>query len=163
MSSSNVRSIESLQAFHGGLVELSESWDQTLQEIRMLVQRADVYFSQERPTYWRNQTRLAERELNEAKDNLAQKRAAARASDRPAATEAVKRVRIAEQRLRDCEAKQRLAKTLSIEISKQCDDLLGPLADVIEHCEVLLPTAASELATLIDQLRTYAEQAKKQN
>jgi predicted transcriptional regulator len=160
MSTSNVRNIESLQAFHGGLVGLSDGWDQTLQEVRMLVGRADAYFSQERPAYWRRQTRLAERELGEARDNLAQKRSAARASDRPAATEAATRVRTAEKRLRECEAKQRQAKALAIEISQRCDDLLGPLADVMEHCEVLLPTAASELATLIEQLRAYAEQGK---
>jgi hypothetical protein len=38
---------------------------------------------------------------------------------------------------------------------------LGPLADVLEHCEVLLPTAATELASLIEQLRAYAEQGKQ--
>lgn len=161
MSTSNVRNIESLQAFHGGLVRLAENWDQALQEIRMLVERADVYFSQERPAYWRRQTRLAERELNEAKDNLAQKQSAARAADRPAATEAAKRVRSAETRLRVCTDKQRQAKALAIEISQKCNDVLGPLADVLEHCEVLLPTAANELATLIEQLRLYAEQGQR--
>lgn len=127
----------------------------------MVVQRADSYFSQDRPAYWRRQSQLAERELTEAKDNLAEKRAAIRPADRPAATEAAKRVRLAETRLRECEEKLRLSRTWALEISKQCDDLLGPLADVVEHCEVLLPTAAVELRTLIEQLRAYAEQAKQ--
>jgi hypothetical protein len=161
VSTSNVRNIESLQAFHGGLIRLSENWDQTLQEVRMIVHRAEAYFSQDRPAYWRQQTRLAERELTESKDNLAQKRASIRPEDRPAATEAAKRVRVAEQRSRECEKKHRKAKTLAIEISQRCDDLLGPLADVLEHCEVLLPTAATELGTLIEQLRAYAEQGKQ--
>jgi hypothetical protein len=161
VSTSNVRNIESLEAFHAGLVRLADDWDKTLQEIRMLVHRADTYFSSDRPAYWRRQTRLAERELTEAKDNLAQKRAAIRPGDRPAATEAAKRVRLAEQCLRECQAKQRKAKAWAIEISKQCDDLLGPLADVVEHCEVLLPSAAGELRVLIDQLRLYAEQEKR--
>lgn len=132
-----------------------------MQEIRMMIQRAEAYFTQDQPAYWRNQTQLAERELTEAKEILSQKRAAARASDRVPATEAAQRVKKAEKRLRECEAKQREAKQWSIEMGQQCDDVLGPLADVVEHCEVVLPTAARELRTLIDQLRVYAEQAKK--
>ena len=89
----------------------------------MMVHRAEAYFSHDRPAYWRRQTRLAERELTEAKDNLAQKRATIRPADRPAATEAAKRVKTAEQRSRECEAKQRQAKALAIEISQKCDDL----------------------------------------
>lgn len=161
MSTSNVRNIESLEAFHAGLVTLSGDWGKTLQEVRMMVHRAESYFAQDRPAYWRRQTQLAERELTEAKDNLSQKRAAIRPGDRPPATEAAKRVNLAEQRLRDCQAKQRAAKTWSIEISQQCDELLGPLADVVEHCEVLLPAAADELRSLIEHLRIYAEKEKR--
>jgi hypothetical protein len=160
VSTSNVRNIESLEAFHAGLVRLAGDWDATLQEIRMMVQRAETYFAQDRPAYWRRQTQLAERELNEAKDNLAQKRAAIRPGDRPPATEAAKRVKKAEDRLQQCREKQRASKVWAIEISQQCDGLLGPLADVVEHCEVLLPSAADELRRLIDQLRLYAEQQK---
>jgi hypothetical protein len=158
MSSSNVRSIDSLEDFHAGLVRLSGDWQKAIEEIRMLIQRADEYFASDRPAYWRHQTQLAERELNEARDSLAQKQSAARPGDRSSATEATRRVRLAEQRLRDCMEKQRSCRTWSLEISRQCDALLGPLADVAEHCEILLPAAARELRTLIEQLRIYAEQ-----
>ena len=161
MSASNVRNIESLELFQASLVRLASDWDKTFQEIRMVVQRADSYFNTDLPAYWRRQTQLAERELSEAKDNLSTKRSAARASDRPAATEAVKRVQIAEKRVRTCHAKRREAKHWALEMSKQCDDLLGPLADVMEHSEVLLPNAAKELSTLIEQLKAYAEQGKR--
>jgi len=127
----------------------------------MLVQRADAHFSEDRPRYWKQQTHIAERELNEAKDNLAQKRAAARPGDRPPATEASRRVQKMEGRLRDCQLKQKQAKAWSIEISHQCDQLLGPLADVAEHCELLLPAAANELRKMITELEKYAEQGKR--
>jgi hypothetical protein len=161
VSTSNVRNIESLEAFHGGLVRLSEDWDKTLQEVRMIVQRAETYFAQDRPAYWRRQTKLAERELTEAKDRLAEKRSAIRPGDRRPATEEAMRVSKAEQRLRQCEAKLRETRAWALEVSQQCDGLLGPLADVVEHCEVLLPTAANELRAMIEQLRTYAEQQKR--
>ncbi len=157
---SNVRNIDSLEAFHAGLLRLSSDWEKVLQELRMLVQRAESHFTQERPAYWRRQMQLAERELTEAKETLAQKRAAVRASDRIPATEAAMRVRKAEQRVRECDEKIREARKWSIEINKQCDDVLGPLADVVEHCEIVLPEGARELKTLIEHLRRYAEQSK---
>ena len=160
MSSSNVRSIESLEAFHGGLVRIAEHWEQSLQEIRMMIGRAEEYFAQERPAYWRRQKQLAEQELNEAKELLSQRRSAARPGDRLPASEQVQRVRRAEQRLRDCEDKQRESKRWAIEMAQQCDEVLGPLAHAAEHCEVVLPNAAQELKTLIEQLRVYAERTK---
>ena len=161
MTHSNVRSIESLEAFHAGLTRLSSDWEKSVQEIRMLVQRAEAHFSEDRPRYWKQQTHIAQRELNEAKDNLAQKRAAARPGDRPPATEASRKVQKIERRLRDCELKQKQAKAWSIEISHQCDQLLGPLSDVAEHCERSLPAAANELRQMITELEKYAEQGRR--
>lgn len=158
MSSSDVRNIESLEDFRAGLERLSAEWQKTLEEVRAQVHRAEEYFAIDRPAYWRQQLQLAERELNEAKDQLAQKRAATRPGDRPPATEAAQRVQHAERRVRQCMDKQRKCKTWGLEISRQCDSLLGPLADVVEHCELLLPAAAKELRSLIEQLRKYADQ-----
>ena len=161
MSTSNVRNIDSLVLFRSGLLKLSSNWEKVIQEMQMTVHRCNEHFSQTMPAYWNRQTQLAERELTEAKDQLAQKRAAVRAADRPAATEAFKRVQIAERRLRVCQEKQRIVKSVAVEISRECDKVLGPLADVNEHCETLLPSAAFELQTLIDHLKKYAEQADK--
>ena len=160
MSTSNVRNIESLEVFHAGLLRLSSQWGKTLEEVRMTIQRADEYFTQDLPGYWRRQRQVAERELNEAKDRLAEKQAAARPGDRMPATEATKRVQSAKARVQECESKCRQAKAWALEISQRCDQLLGPLVDVVEHCEVLLPTAANELRTLIEQLRLYADQPR---
>ncbi len=161
MSTSNVRNIDSLIRFHAGLKKLSDNWGQLAEEIQASIHRCDEFFSQSQPAYWRRQMQLAERELTEAKDSLAQKRAVARAGDRPAASEAVKRVRLAERRQRVCEDKQRAAKAIAIEIKQQCDRMLGPLSDLVEHCEVVLPHAAVKLQSLIDQLKLYAEKADK--
>lgn len=156
MSTSNVRSIESLEAFHTELLRLAGDWDGSLQEIRVLVGRIDHHFSHERPAYWRRQLQLAERACDEAQENLSRTRAAARPADRPPAGAAVQRLRRAEQRQRQCEAKLRLAKSVALEIARACDELLGPLAELNEHCEGVLPTAARQLTTLIEHLRTYA-------
>ena len=159
MSSSNVRSIDSLAAFHGGLTKLSTDWDNVLQELRLHIQRIDSHFTQQRPAYWRHQVRVAQRELGEAREALSQKRAAVRPGDRPPATEAGKRVAVAQRRLRYCQQKEKISHGVATRIAQQCDAILGPLAEVTEHCEVGLPRAATELATLIQQLRAYTDQS----
>ena len=161
VSTSNVRNIESLEAFHAALLKLSGQWGKTLQEVRVTIQRADEYFTKDLPGYWRRQLQLAERELTESKDRLAEKQAATRPGDRAPATEALKRVHAADARVQECHAKVRKAKSWALEIAQRCDELLGPMADVVEHCEVLLPTAADELRAMIEQLRLYANQPRK--
>ncbi|MFG0262566.1 MAG: hypothetical protein ACF788_09275 [Novipirellula sp. JB048] len=161
MSSSNVRNIDSLAALHGGTLRLAQGWDQTVQELQLFVHRVEEHFTQTLPRYWHHQTQLAERELSEANDHLARQRASLRIADRPAASEAVGRVQRAQQRLRVCEDKTRQLRPWAIEVAKVCDDLRGPLAEVKEHCETTLPQAARELATLIDQLRRYAEPTRQ--
>ncbi len=160
MSGSNVRSIESVEVFHAGMVHFTKKWSQAVDETRMLVHRAEEYFTGDQPRYWKHQIQLADRELCEAQEVLAIKRSSVRPEDRPAATEAVMRVRAAERRLRHCEAKKREAKKWALEISRQCNLLRGPLADLANQCEVLLPTAANELRELIEQLKIYADDSK---
>ncbi|QEF99367.1 hypothetical protein Mal15_34310 [Stieleria maiorica] len=160
MSTSDVRNIDSLQRLRTGVLAMADSWEKTLQEIRIAIHRADQYFGDEVPRYWRHQTELAERELTEAKDNLQQKEAAARAGDRVSAMEARKRVAAAKTRLDLCRDRQRTAKSLAIEIRHQCDELLGPLADMTEHSDNRLPAAAIKLGTLLEWLHRYADAAQ---
>ena len=127
----------------------------------MTIHRADQYFSQTQPAYWRRQIQLAERELTEAKDSLSQKLASTRPADRPAASEAKKRVTLAQRRVQLCQDKQRHARAIAIEISQQCDKLLGPLSDIAEQCEISLPQAAVQLQTLIGQLKAYADMSEQ--
>lgn len=157
MSTSDVRNIESLELLRSGILNLGDNWEKTLQEIRLAVHRADQYYSDTVPRYWRRQVELAEREMTQALDQLQQKQSAARASDRVSALEAQKRVATAKARLKLCREKQATAKRLKIEIGRLCDQMLGPLADMTEHSDNLLPAAASDLGHLLARLHEYTD------
>jgi hypothetical protein len=157
MSTSDVRSIESLERFRAGILGLAENWDHVLQELRISIQRAEQHFGDHVPRYWRHQVELAEGELTEAKNELQRKQAAARGGDRVSALEAQKRVSKAKKRLDLCRQRQRTARSLAIEIKHQCDEMLAPLADMTDHSEKRLPAAAAELANLLEKLHRYAE------
>lgn len=156
--SSNVRDVESLARLRTGLIRFAESSAEVLTELRAGVRRANEEFTTHRPTHWRSQVRLAERRLDEAREELARKRTAARASDRPAATEASIRVATAERRLRYCQEKERLARSLAIEVAHHGEKVLGPIADVTRRCDSDLPVAAAELLRLLESLRNYTDQ-----
>ncbi|MCO8123894.1 hypothetical protein NHH03_19265 [Stieleria sp. TO1_6] len=159
MSTSDVRNIDSLQRLRAGILTTADSWDKTLQEVRVVIHRAEEYYGDTVPSYWRQQAELADQELTAAQDHLHQKQSTASNSDSIVATDARKRVQRAKDRLRLCQEKKRLAKSLSIEIKHQCDEMLGPLADLTEHSNNLLPAAAIDLAALVDSLHRYAESA----
>ena len=157
MSTSDVRNIDALKRFRSGLFVLSDKWNATTAEIRLFTHRVNEYFGTTVPAYWKNQTTIAERLLNEAHDALQQKQGAARAADRTSASEAQKRVRLAKERLRLCRQRQQAAKAIAIDMAQRCDDLLAPLADVAEHSDNYLPAAAEQLGTLIEMLLRYAD------
>lgn len=153
----DVRKIEALVGFHGSLVAYHQSLNLTAEELKATVRRVERHFAEDQPKYWKRQCRLAERALSEAQDNLSRLRSTVRAADRPSATEATKRVKTCHDRLRLCEEKLRQCKKWKIEISQQVDRLLGPIADLVQHGEVFLPTAAKELAELIEKLKQYTD------
>lgn len=157
MSTSDVRNIDSLQRLRGGLLLLADNWEKALQEIRISLHRAEQYFTQDVPRYWRHQTEQAERDLTESLDNLQQKQSAARAGDRVSAVEAQQRVNRAKARLSLCREKQRAAKSLAIEVRHQCEEMLGPLADMAEHSDNWLPAAADRLQALLEMLLRYTD------
>lgn len=157
MSGSQVRDIESLAALRAGLIRFAEKTGGILEALRSVIRRIEREFVEAQPGRWRAELRAAERDLGEARERLAARRASARAGDRPAATEASLHVARAERRLRYCQQQEKRARSVAIEVTRCCDRVLGPIAEVDQRCEVDLAQAAAELRRLLDSLRRYAD------
>jgi hypothetical protein len=158
METSDVRSIDSLRLLRGAVLELAHEWDMSLQQIRFSMHRIEEHFSSAMPSYWKQETRLAEQRLVEAMDNLSRQQGNATDGNAPALTEAKQRVQLAKRRLAVCEEKSRSAKRISLQIEQMCKDLSGPLAEVTAHVGLNLPSGAEKLARLIGHLDRYTEQ-----
>lgn len=157
MNSSNVTDIESLEDLNRALIRFTDQLRIIAEELKANLHKADDAYSHEYPSYWKRQILKAEQRLNEAKDQLAAKRSSTRPEDAPAATEEQMRVRKAEARLRSCNEKFQRSREWSLKISRECEQLLGPLSDVLDQCDTVLPSAASELRTLISSLKAYTD------
>jgi hypothetical protein len=157
METSDVRSIESLRMLRTAIGILANDWEVALQQIRASIHRTEDHFSNRMPEYWKNQTRAAEQKLSEALNNLSHQQGNASSGQAPAVTEAKQRVQLAKRRLADCEEKVRLAAKVAIQFETACQELAGPIAEVVGHTSVTLPNAAGHLAVLISHLDRYAE------
>lgn len=156
MSTSDVRSIDSLVRLRHTLISLSSDWTDCLHQIKYAATRIEDRFSVEMPAYWKHQAALAQRSLTESLDNLSRLQSTATGVS-PGETEASMRVAKVRRRLALCQQKEKRARQLALAIEQAQQELSGPVAEVSMHAEVNLPAAAEELARLIDHLSRYAE------
>jgi len=152
MSTSDVRSIDSLIRLRQTLISLSGDWADCLHQIKYAARRIAERFSVEMPAYWKHQVAIAERSL----DNLSRLQSTSAGVSLRAA-EARMRVAKVRRRLALCQQKEKRARQLALAVGQACEELNGPVAEVAMHAEVNLPAAAAELARLIDHLSRYAE------
>lgn len=157
MTQSDVRDLDSLDALRQAVERLADRMCQSSHSIHAILNRVDEHFSVNQLAYWREQNRLAERELTAAQDQLSRKRSTVRAGDRVPATEEAKNVARWKTRLRFCQDQERLARRISVEMQQVCEKTRGPSAALTELGEVALPTAANRLLVLIDRLRAYQD------
>ncbi|HBJ34573.1 MAG TPA: hypothetical protein DDZ51_07380 [Planctomycetaceae bacterium] len=156
MTTSDVRSIDSLIRLRHTLVSLSGDWTDCLHQIKYAARRIEERFAVELPAYWTHQTALAERSLAESLDNLSRLQSTSTGVS-PGATEARMRVAKVQRRLAYCQEKVKRSRQLALAVEQACQDLSGPIAEVTMHSDVNLPAAAAELAHMIDHLSRYAE------
>lgn len=156
MSTSDVRSIDSLVRLRHQLISLADDWTDCLHQIKYAARRIEERFTVELPGYWKHQVGLAERSLSQSLDNLSRLQSTS-SGPTPAATEAQMRVAHARRRLSLCQAKEKRSRQLALAVEQACQDISGPVAEVSMHSEVNLPAAAEELGRMIEHLSRYAE------
>ena len=157
METSDVRSIDAIRDLRNAVLELGHNWDLALQQIRFSMHRVEEQFTTVLPAYWKSQTRAAEQTLAEAINNLSRQQGISSDGNAPALSEARHGVQVAKNRLSVCEDKSRKAAKLAIQIELACQELAGPIAEVVDHSGNTLPSAADFLAKLIGFLDQYTE------
>lgn len=155
----HVESIEQLEQLRLATIELAHRFGTIAFDFKSEVQNALDWVSNEAPRYWRQQLQLAERQLQEAQDNLAAMMATYGGRDKPPATEARKRVETLRRRVQLCEAKFRACKAASLHLQQAANSVLPCIANLEQTSEADLPTAAQRLKKWIAALNRYAEMA----
>lgn len=158
-SSSHVQSIADLAQLRVATLELASDLHSLAYDLKIEIQRATDWITTEAPRYWRGELQRAEREFREAQDALAAMQATVGGRDKPAATEAKKRVAILKQRVQLCDAKLRDCKGAAFEVSRAAAGLFTCAAGIEGLCESDLSLASARLERWILALHRYSETA----
>ncbi|QDS92845.1 hypothetical protein FF011L_15940 [Roseimaritima multifibrata] len=154
---SNVRDLEVLQRLDGGLLKWAHAMDVSVQEIRHALQHAQEWITSDQPAYWKQQTTLAERDLNAALDDLQQKQSTTRPGDRAPATEAKKRVATAKNRMAFCREKQLRCRHHRLQIESALNAATGPIGNMQQTLDTGIPRARSDLQQMLSVLQQYSQ------
>ena len=154
---SNVQSIDALRRLHGGVIELSESWEEYVAQLRQLAYKFQERIRVERRQYWQTQIRLAERQQRQAEEALARAKITQDPREGSRNTEAEINLVKARQRVRFCLEKIQLCKKASAEAERVVNRFIGELGTMAEMAETGLPNSAVRLSKWIKSLDEYAE------
>lgn len=153
----NVQSIDSLRELRTAVMQLADSFAELSFDLRSEVTRTVEWITVIAPEYWRQQLQLAERRLSEALDNLAAMQATYGGHDKPAATEAKKRVTTLRTRVSLCNQRLQDIKRWSAEIERSANLMTSTCANLQQQAEAELPKGAARLSGWIKSLDAYAE------
>lgn len=155
----HVRSIDALRDLRVAILQWASRLHEQTFELGSEAQRALQWATVEQPRYWRHEITLAERRLQEARDNLAATQATYGGRDRPPATEARKRVVDLERRVRFCQDRAGSCRRWAAEVERAVERLAGALAAMQQQGDCELPLAANQLNQWIEALDRYTEVA----
>lgn len=156
----NVQSIDSLRELRVAVLELAAQFTELSFDLKSEVTRTIDWITVTAPQYWRHQLQLAERQLSEALDNLASMQATYGGRDKPAATEAKKRVTTLRRRVTLCNQRLQEIKRWSTEIERAANLMTTTSANLQQQAESELPKAASRLGAWIKSLDAYADKGE---
>jgi cysteinyl-tRNA synthetase len=152
----NVQSIDTIRNLKIGVDEFATALGNVAFDLSSEVTRALQWIQIEAPAYWREQLRLAEQRLSEALDNLASLEQTYGGRDKPAATEAKKRVSVLKKRAQTCQQKLLDIKKWAAEIEHGSNLMSATTANLQQQSESVLPLAEARLEAWIRSLDNYA-------
>ncbi|MDR3635562.1 MAG: hypothetical protein P4L84_17290, partial [Isosphaeraceae bacterium] len=103
--SANVRSVDALKDVKLGLIAYAEDARAALTTVDMEVRRVRDWLEREQLSYWRNQVKRREEEVNMARSDLHRRRLSASNSESISDTEQKEALRLAQRRLAEAEEK----------------------------------------------------------
>ncbi|MEM6364670.1 MAG: hypothetical protein AAF745_09605 [Planctomycetota bacterium] len=159
MTSADVRDLESLRVLHRAILDLAQKLTNEGQSFRSSTASAMAHVTEVAPAYWREQLRIAERELASADHRYRTKRVTTRPGDAATATEEKKQLLRWKARARLAQEKCQLCRAARREIEQAADRFLGPITHLTQMGTSTLPAAGRRLARLIEQLEDYQNSA----
>lgn len=155
-SPAQVRNVEVIEHFRSQLAKYEEQVQLSLESLTSELQRATTWLRNDRPSYWKKQTKLAEDGVHEAKMNLERCIMFPTVSgERPACREERTALKKAQARLEFCREKVEKVRYWNRQIQHEMLEYTGRIGQLKRLLETELPAARARLQQIVRRLDEY--------
>ncbi|MBN1851171.1 MAG: hypothetical protein JW829_00545 [Pirellulales bacterium] len=151
----HVHSQAAIEEFRAALLLFSSQCQDAVDGLNAEVRRFADWIEHDRPAYWKEQTRLAERGVHDAKLALERCLISGIAGERPACREERAALHQAQLRLASCRAHIERVRHWRQQLHHEQSELTGRLGQLGQLIEWNIPQAAATLARILDRLDAY--------
>lgn len=150
-----VQSRSEIEAFRSALLKFSEGCRNAIDDLNCEVRRAADWLEHDRPAYWKEQVRLRERAIHDAKLALDRCLIYRVADERPMCQEERVALRKAETRLASAKDHVEKVRHWRRRIQHEQQEMEGRLGQIDRLVESEIPRAVSALDRILDRLEAY--------
>ncbi len=151
-----VRNVEAIENFRAQLAKYEERVQLSLEALTSELQRATDWLRNDRPSFWKKQTKLAEDAVHEAKMELERCLMFPTVSgERPACREERTALKKAQARLEYCREKVEKVRYWNRQIQHEMSEYSGRIGQLKRILETELPAARARLQQIVRRLDEY--------
>ncbi len=155
--SANVRSVEAIERLRVTVLEFAASCQDGLDEMDQVMRRVVDWLEHDRPRYWKEAIRERQRQLHEARQQLARCLMFSLQDERPACREERGAVRQAEAAVSEGESKAQRVRHYRQLIQQEMFEFEGRLGHFAAVLANDVPRAAATLARIIQEIEHYRQ------
>lgn len=153
--SAQVRSVDAIEAFRGALARFEQRAQDALEALSGETRRADDWLRDDRPAYWKEQTRLADEAVQQAKIDLNRCLMYPVADERPSCREERANLKQAQTRSDYCREKTERVKHWKRQLHHELFEYEGRIGHLRRMLETDLPRARIRLQQIVRRLDAY--------
>lgn len=151
-----VRNVEAIEHFRNQLAKYEEQVQLSLESLTSELQRANTWLRNDRPSYWKKQTKLAEDAVHQAKMDLERCIMFPTVSgERPSCREERKALKRAQAHLEHCREKVEKVRYWNRQIQHEMLEYTGRIGQLKRLIETELPAARAKLQQIVRRLDEY--------
>jgi chromosome segregation ATPase len=151
-----VRNVDAIENFRNQLAKYEQQVQVALESLTAELHRATTWLKQDRPGFWKKQTKLAEDDVHQAKMDLERCLMFPTVSgERPSCREERAHIKKAQARLEYCHEKVERVKYWNRQISHEMLEYSGRIGQLKRMLEIELPAARARLQQIIHRLDAY--------
>jgi hypothetical protein len=154
-SPAKVRSVDAIEGFRVQLAKYEQQIQDALESLNSELHRAETWLKRDRPSYWKQQTKLAEDAVHQAKLDLQRCIMFPVAGERPACREERAVLKQAQVRLEYCHEKTERVRYWNRQLQHEMLEFAGRIGQLKRIMETELPAARARLQQVVRRLDAY--------